>query len=1004
MIKKIIAIIFIYSFTIFAQISNQAPRQSGIIQSNAVTCEIWNYGSFSAPSNKITDFVWKGLGYGYEYGVFIGAEVEVPKNSHPDVTFMSDDSGNVVLNPQGDTIWVAHVISDGLVSMGGEYFGNKRWGFNPIINSRDNQRVYMDPASDHISSSDDRDRDGDGKPDSWPADWWNVDSSDYIWPGFWYEGNIIGDMEALYGMDDRDNEEFEYFPFVSDSALKGLGIEIETRIFQVQDFYEDMVFVSYILRNVSDKDLDKLVFGIWGDPHIGGWSDYQDDMHSYDLARNLIYAWDYDGYSNLNPNIIPGYFGTVFLQTAGIDSDNVDNDNDGLTDESQINGIDDDGDWDIAIDDIGSDGIANTNDSGEGDGVPTVGEPNFEHKDCDEVDQLGITSLQNPQFSSTNRISNDEKVWSQFVLPGLFDSSSTPGDYIFVGGSGYFSLPQQNETRISLAFIFADDLDALLLKADKAQQYYNRMIGSQSSNMQLSITSPQPADRFETQFPVQWNSSSLLPNSELELAYSIDNSHYWHKTIDAIPNSGSQMLGIDILPNSAFYKLRMRAISNSGYGQNVTSGFFTIDHSGPVNVAPEILFELDDGLTISEVFELNWMVADVDSDQVQVSLIIESPLTVDTVFNLIDHYSLNTLHYPNNQYQLTVSAFDGVERTEVSHTIYFSNNYHQVNDTLITHNSGIATGTVWANVHDFSNVTNHQYEVSFKDSIEKTYSVKDLTTGEYKLVNQALQRYPSFGNQFDGVELSFTEDAFAINPSLTAWSASSLTDLQFTILREYSYAEDPYDYEIIFYNDFVDTTITNVRIPFRVKDIINNQYMEIATTVFNTNWGPGDTFFILRGGLTPDNIVWQIHSFYPDTNNTNPPGEGDVFYLKTFKPFTSDDKYILDMLPLSGIGIGKIGMPNSFALFQNYPNPFNSTTNIKFNIPNPSKVKLTIYDIIGRRVKVLTDSKFSAGRYKIPWAGKNTNGEQVASGVYFYRLEIFANSKIIKTKKMLLVK
>ena len=286
-----ISLIFltIMSFTIFAQMSNEAPRQSYVIHSNAITCEIWNFGTFSSPGNTITDFVWKGLGYGYEYGVFIGAEVEVPKDSHPDVTFMQDDSGNAILNPQGDTIWVAHVISDGLKSQGGEIspFGNKRWGFNPIINSWDNQKVYMDPASNFIPSSIDIDRDGDGKPDSWPIEWWNVDSSEYIWPGHWYSGNMIGEMEALYGMDDRDNEEFEYYPFIGDSSLMGLGIEFETRIYQVQDFYEDMVFVSYILRNVSDKDLEKLVFGFWGDPHIGGHNNWQDDRCSQINKRNL---------------------------------------------------------------------------------------------------------------------------------------------------------------------------------------------------------------------------------------------------------------------------------------------------------------------------------------------------------------------------------------------------------------------------------------------------------------------------------------------------------------------------------------------------------------------------------------------------------------------------------------------------------------------------------------------------------------------------------------------
>ncbi|MCK5032765.1 MAG: T9SS type A sorting domain-containing protein, partial [Calditrichia bacterium] len=91
-------------------------------------------------------------------------------------------------------------------------------------------------------------------------------------------------------------------------------------------------------------------------------------------------------------------------------------------------------------------------------------------------------------------------------------------------------------------------------------------------------------------------------------------------------------------------------------------------------------------------------------------------------------------------------------------------------------------------------------------------------------------------------------------------------------------------------------------------------------------------------------------------------------------------------------------------LFQNYPNPFNSTTNIQFNIAKPSKVKITIFDINGRKVKVLTNNKYSAGAHKISWTGKNLNGKNVASGVYFYRMEIYSNKKYTKIKKLILLK
>ena len=81
----------------------------------------------------------------------------------------------------------------------------------------------------------------------------------------------------------------------------------------------------------------------------------------------------------------------AMLETPGNATDGLDNDGDGLVDESRTDGIDNDGDWNPDSDDLGEDGLANTNDAGEGDGAPTPGEPNFDELDVDESDQVGLT-------------------------------------------------------------------------------------------------------------------------------------------------------------------------------------------------------------------------------------------------------------------------------------------------------------------------------------------------------------------------------------------------------------------------------------------------------------------------------------------------------------------------------------------------------------------------------------------------------------------------------------
>ena len=83
-------------------------------------------------------------------------------------------------------------------------------------------------------------------------------------------------------------------------------------------------------------------------------------------------------------------------------------------------------------------------------------------------------------------------------------------------------------------------------------------------------------------------------------------------------------------------------------------------------------------------------------------------------------------------------------------------------------------------------------------------------------------------------------------------------------------------------------------------------------------------------------------------------------------------------------------------LSQNYPNPFNPTTKIKYQFPEMSKVKLTVYDVLGREVKTLVNEEKPAGNYEVEFDGTN-----LTSGIYFYRIE---TEKFSDTKKFVLLK
>jgi hypothetical protein len=80
-------------------------------------------------------------------------------------------------------------------------------------------------------------------------------------------------------------------------------------------------------------------------------------------------------------------------------------------------------------------------------------------------------------------------------------------------------------------------------------------------------------------------------------------------------------------------------------------------------------------------------------------------------------------------------------------------------------------------------------------------------------------------------------------------------------------------------------------------------------------------------------------------------------------------------------------LPTRHALWQNFPNPFNPTTTIRFDLAESADVVLQIYDVSGRLIRTLVSANKPAGRYAIPWDGRNAGGHTVASGVYFYRLK-----------------
>ena len=169
-----------------------------------------------------------------------------------------------------------------------------------------------------------------------------------------------------------------------------------------------------------------------------------------------------------------------------------------LIDERRDDGIDNDGDWDPKIDDVGLDGKPGTGDYGEADGVATSGmekpgvvpsvtgpvnefglvdthlpgESNIDLTDVDESDQIGLTSFKYYKYASLT-YSNDDQMWD-YARPGYFDNRTTEvADYDYVFSSGYFPLNAGEHQFFSVCTIYGKDETDILRNKEIVQKIYN---------------------------------------------------------------------------------------------------------------------------------------------------------------------------------------------------------------------------------------------------------------------------------------------------------------------------------------------------------------------------------------------------------------------------------------------------------------------------------------------------------------------------------------------------
>ncbi len=204
--------------------------------------------------------------------------------------------------------------------------------------------------------------------------------------------------------------------------------------------------------------------------------------------------------------------------------------------------------------------------------------------------------------------------------------------------------------------------------------------------------------------------------------------------------------------------------------------------------------------------------------------------------------------------------------------------------------------------------------------------------------------------------------------------------------HSYTYLNDPSSGDPDWY--FLSASDTSVYI-YLIRAYISESPLPPAIKKFKTN-----TNEILLGEKIT--LSWEVNNADSITIN----GITDTTSIGSleFSP-TANTTYTLIAYNEDGSSTSEsinIQVNIVFKLSQNYPNPFNATTTIPFDIEIDSKIKLTIYNILGQKIQTLVDKNCEAGHYEIIWHGTNNYGNVVPSGIYLYKIETDEQSKMKK--------
>mgnify|MGYP001027910756 FL=1 len=909
-------------------------------------------------------------------------------------------------------------------------------------------------------------------PRTWPDEWYDKlnDPDDPGWRGSWngYFGKAPkADQESFCVYDDNYYDAWAFYPDSRDNTRRGLGLRVEQRGFQwanPQAGY--VIFFHYDISNESTTTYDNnVIFGLYMDSGVGGSAigrdgipESDDDNAFFDkeAGLNLVYTWDKNGNGYKGPT---GYLGYSYLETPGNPFDLSDNDDDGIVDERRDGGPgqeiigqqailnyvtanydlnkfrellgdvtkrpaylagvwwtgDEDLDWIAEFHDTGADGVFGTNDTGEGDGKPTPGEPYFDKTDIDESDQIGLTGFKmnriragagNPS-SEVDQIVffDDGKQWPKRLYENIFTNpDSAFGTPValnynigFLFASGPFILEAGKTERFSLAMGFGQNLRELRTTTKVVQQIYK-------ANYQFAVPPPMP-------------------------------------TVQAFAGDGFVTLTWDNAAERAF-----DPITN----ENDFEGYRIYRSTDPTFLDPQVIYTgtgtrpIGNGKPIAQ-FDLKNEIYGFSQTTVEG---VAYFLGEDTG---LKHTYTDTTVVNGQKYFYAVCAYDrGVD----SVLVYPSENSIAVSQTLrggiilpknvvevipnppvvgyqgaetfnLVHSEGRGSGSIDLQVLNSRLVPdNHTFSIQFyghEDSVAaEYYRLVDVTSGD-TLFN--------FGNDFDGegsgpaglgvlpiIKTNRIIQIDSANTGLVSANSNAPYKIRYSISYPIGYKRIgfPEDIDIIFSDTFIDTSVAGVGAPSKpvkftviAKTLQGDQKLKFRFRSTNTTLGlpvnHQDYIEILTAPSSQPTQLRPTWRVEVDTTGLNgqsvvPPTIGDVYRLRLIYPFASDDKYTF---------ITKGQSLNSDLAKQQFseepyvvPNPYVAAASFepqrfavmgrgerKIEFRNlPANCTIRIYTLNGELVQTLKhDGNINKGF--VEWNLRNSDQLEIAPGLYIYHVD-----------------